>query len=144
MPELDPFSPGTGRSGRRLFSGLAWALSRITFFTINLGPFKKVKQTDEFPVFDRCPRAPGKFGTLLEEILATPPVASPRGGGKLAPPTSDRTPREIDADPRRSSCPKKMGVGLQDLLRSFTCTDATADVLWSHDKVRKRGSCGIC
>ena len=31
------------------------------------------------------------------------------------PPTSDRTPREIDADPRRFSCPKK-GVGLQDLL----------------------------
>ena len=26
-----------------------------------------------------------------------------------------------------------MGVGLQDLLRSFTCTDATADVLWSYD-----------
>ena len=28
---------------------------------------------------------------------------------------------------------KKWGVGLQDLLRSFTCTDATADVLWSND-----------
>ena len=28
---------------------------------------------------------------------------------------------------------KKMGVGLQDLPRSFTCTDATADVLWSYD-----------
>ena len=26
-----------------------------------------------------------------------------------------------------------MGVGLQDLLRSFTSTDATADVLWSYD-----------
>ena len=26
-----------------------------------------------------------------------------------------------------------MGVGLQDLLRSFTCTDATAGVLWSYD-----------
>ena len=53
--------------------------------------------------------------------------------GQLAPPgpppTSDRTPREIDADPRT----EKMGVGLQDLLRSFTRTDATADVLWSYD-----------
>ena len=28
---------------------------------------------------------------------------------------------------------KKWGVGLQDLLRRFTCTDATADVLWSYD-----------
>ena len=28
---------------------------------------------------------------------------------------------------------KKMGVGLQDLLRSFTYTDATADVLRSYD-----------
>ena len=28
---------------------------------------------------------------------------------------------------------EKMGVGLQDLLRSFTCTDATADVLRSYD-----------
>ena len=27
----------------------------------------------------------------------------------------------------------KMGVCLQDLLRSFTCTNATADVLWSYD-----------
>ena len=26
-----------------------------------------------------------------------------------------------------------MGVGLQDLLPRFTYTDATADVLWSHD-----------
>ena len=50
------------------------------------------------------------------------------------PPTSDRTPREIDADPRRFFCPKKMGVGYRmNLLRSFTCTDATADVLWSYD-----------
>ena len=58
------------------------------------------------------------------------------GGGKrgnLPPPTSDRTPREIDAEPRRFSCPKKWGVGLQDLLRRFACTDATADVLWSYD-----------
>ena len=28
---------------------------------------------------------------------------------------------------------RKNGVGLQDLLRRFTCTDATADVLWSYD-----------
>ena len=28
---------------------------------------------------------------------------------------------------------RKNGVGLQGLLRSFTCTDATADVLWSYD-----------
>ena len=64
-------------------------------------------------------------------------VASPRGGGGASgvpcPPTSDRTPREIDADPRRFSCAKKMGVGLQVLLRRFTCTDATADVFWSYD-----------
>ena len=55
------------------------------------------------------------------------------------PPTSDRTPHEIDADPRRFSCPKKMGVGSQDMLRRFTCTDVTADVLWSYD-YEKRGS----
>ena len=65
------------------------------------------------------------------------------GGGKRGnlppPPTSNRTPREIDADPRRFSCPKKMGVGLQNLLRSFTCTDATADVLWSYDHTKKEG-----
>ena len=48
-------------------------------------------------------------------------------GATCPPPTFDRTPREIDADPRRFSCPKK-GEGLQDLLRRFTCTDATADV----------------
>ena len=48
------------------------------------------------------------------------------------PPTSDRTPCEIDArgDFRVR---KKMGIGLQDLLRRFTCTDATADVLWAYD-----------
>ena len=28
---------------------------------------------------------------------------------------------------------KKMGVGLQNLLPRFTCTDATTDVLWSYD-----------
>ena len=32
------------------------------------------------------------------------------------------------------------GVGLQDLLRRFTCIDATTDVLWSHDH-EKRRSC---
>ena len=26
-----------------------------------------------------------------------------------------------------------MEVGFQDFLRSFACTDATADVLWSYD-----------
>ena len=31
-----------------------------------------------------------------------------------------------------------MGVGLQDLLSRFTCTDATADVLWFYD-YEKRG-----
>ena len=53
--------------------------------------------------------------------------------GQLVPPTSDRTPREIDADPGRFSCRKKMGVGLQDLLPGFTCTDGTENVLWSYD-----------
>ena len=38
---------------------------------------------------------------------------------------------------------KKMGVGLQDLLRRFTCTDATVDVLWSY-YYEKRGSCESC
>ena len=28
---------------------------------------------------------------------------------------------------------KKIGVTLQGLLRSFTCTDAKVDVLWSYD-----------
>ena len=41
-------------------------------------------------------------------------MASPRGGeaGQLAPPppTSDRTPREIDADPRRLTCRKNGGM----------------------------------
>ena len=86
-------------------------------------------------------------GSFCQSYVLSP-VASPRGGGGQAgqlvpPPTSDRTPREIDADPRRFSCPKKMGVGLQVLLRRFTCTDATADVLWSYD-YEKRGSCGSC
>ena len=73
-------------------------------------------------------------------------MASPWGASGATcppPPTSDRTPREIDADQRRFSYPKKMGVGLQDLLRRFTCTDATVDVLWSYD-YEKRGSCGSC
>ena len=44
-------------------------------------------------------------------------MASPLGasGATCPPPTSDRTPREIDADQRRFWYPKKMGVGLQDL-----------------------------
>ena len=59
-------------------------------------------------------------------------VASPRGGGQtgqLVPSTSDRTPREIDADPRRFSCRKNGDrlVGLEALLPRFTCTDAEAD-----------------
>ena len=33
---------------------------------------------------------------------------------------------------------EKMGVGLQDLLRRFTCTDATAEVPWSYDYEKKR------
>ena len=38
-------------------------------------------------------------------------VATGGGGqaGQLAPPTSDRTPREIDANPRIFSYPKKWG-----------------------------------
>ena len=36
----------------------------------------------------------------------------------------------------------KMGVGLQDLLSRFTCTDATEDVLWSYD-YEKRGVVGV-
>ena len=28
---------------------------------------------------------------------------------------------------------EKRGVCLQDLLRRFTCTDATSDVLWCYD-----------
>ena len=65
--------------------------------------------------------------------------------GQLAPPppTSDRTSREIYADPRRFSCRKKMVVGLQDLLPRFTRTDATANVLWSYD-CEKRRSCRSC
>ena len=33
---------------------------------------------------------------------------------------------------------EKMGIGFQDLLRSFTCTDATADVLWSYDYEKEK------
>ena len=46
-------------------------------------------------------------------------MASPWGASGATcppPPTSDRTPREIDADQRRFSYPIKMGVSLQDLL----------------------------
>ena len=72
------------------------------------------------------------------------PVASPRGGGgkrgNSPPPNLRSHDREIDADPRRFSCPrKKWEVGLQDLLRRFTCTDAMADVLWSYDYKKKEG-----
>ena len=68
-------------------------------------------------------------------------MTSPRGGGKWGnlPPTTDRTPCEIDADPRRFSCRKKMGVGLQDLLPRLTCTDATADVLCLEITGKKEG-----
>ena len=63
-------------------------------------------------------------------------------GGKATcpppPPTSDRTPCEMDADSRRFSCPKKWGLGLQDLLRRFTCTDNMADVLSSYGYEKKR------
>ena len=60
-------------------------------------------------------------------------VASPRGGGQwgnLPPP-----PSNLRSDTPRDRCgsEEKMGVGLHDLLRHFTCTDATADVLWSYD-----------
>ena len=65
-------------------------------------------------------------------------------GGKRGnlppPPTSERTTREVDADPRRFSRPKKNEVGLQELLQSFIFTDAKADVLWSYD-YEKRGNC---
>ena len=65
----------------------------------------------------------------LNSSVATGGGAS--GTTSPPPPTSDRTPSEIDADPRRFSRRKKMGgVGLQDLLPRFTCTDVTADVLW--------------
>ena len=37
---------------------------------------------------------------------------------------------------------EKNGVGLQDSLRRFTCTDATADVLWSYD-FEKEGVVGV-
>ena len=74
------------------------------------------------------------------------PVASPRGGGgKLGnlSPTSDRTPREIDADQRRFSCPKKVG-------GRFT---AFAPKFYMHRRyggrslvlrLRKRWGCGSC
>ena len=53
------------------------------------------------------------------------------GSGATHLPTSDRTSREIDADPRRFSCRKKWNrlIGLQYLLPRFICTDATAGVL---------------
>ena len=59
----------------------------------------------------------GVFNEIIIIIIMGPlnirAVASPRGGqeGQLAspPPTSDRTPREIDADPRRFSCRKNGG-----------------------------------
>ena len=75
-------------------------------------------------------------------------VASPRGGGggngaTCPPPTSDWTPLEINAGPRRFSCRKKWGVGLQDFFQRFTCIDATANVLWSYD-YEKRGSWRSC
>ena len=31
-----------------------------------------------------------------------------------------------------------MGLGLQDLLPRFTCTDARSDVLWSYDHEKGR------
>ena len=37
---------------------------------------------------------------------------------------------------------EKMGVGFQDLFRSLTCTEVTADVLWSYD-YEKEGVVGV-
>ena len=62
-----------------------------------------------------CRSRPVPTAKVLE--LAGSGVAMGGKRGNLPPPpTSDRTPREIDADQRRFSYPKKMGVGLQDLL----------------------------
>ena len=62
-------------------------------------------------------------------------VASPRGGGKwgnlLPQPPIGHPVRSMQI--RGDFRVRKNGVGFQDLLRSFTCTDATADVLWSYD-----------
>ena len=70
-------------------------------------------------------------------------VASPRGqAGQLAPPPNLRP--DTPWDRCRSEeilVSEKVGVGLQNLLRRFICTDVTADVLWSYD-YEKRGSCG--
>ena len=89
-----------------------------------------------------CRSRPVPTAKVLE--LAGSGVAMGGKWGNLPPPpTSDRTPREIDADQREIFVSEKMGVGLQDLLRRFTCTDVTVDVLWSYD-YEKRGSYGSC
>ena len=90
------------------------------------------------------------LGTIYEKICSPCPLEKDSGcsgvatGGKRGnlPPPPPPLIGEIDADPRRFSC-RKMGIGLQDLLPSSTCIDATADVLWSYD-YEKRGSCRSC
>ena len=73
-------------------------------------------------------------------------VASPRGGGASGatyPPPQPPIGHPVRSMQIRGDFRvRKNGVGLQDLLRRFTCTDATADVLWSYD-YEKRGSCGM-
>ena len=84
---------------------------------------------------------------LLQKFWSWRAVASPRGAsGATCPPPPPNLRSDTPWDRCRSEeifVSEKMGVGLQDLLRRFTCTDATVDVLWSYD-YEKRGSCGSC
>ena len=66
-------------------------------------------------------------------------------GAICPPPTSDRTPCEIDADPRRFSCRKKMGVGTRytRFAPIFYKHRRYGRLLWHYD-YEKRRSCRSC
>ena len=57
-----------------------------------------------------------------------------RHGGELAPPPQPPIGRPVRSMQIRGDFHVgKNGVGLQDLFPRFTCSDATANVLWSCD-----------
>ena len=103
----------------------------------------KLIQIFFFRITCKCPTSLKLWKLISGKQFSGVATGGKRGNLPPPPPTSDRTPREIDADPR-IFVSEKMRVGLQDLLRRFNaCTDTTADVLWSH-AYEKRGSWWSC
>ena len=75
---------------------------------------------------------------LLFSLYPSSKFSGVATGGKWGnlppPPTSDRTPREIDADPRRFLCQEKFGVGIGIRFTGF------APTFYLH---RREGGCSL-